>query len=320
MKKIFLLGVIFLLITQLIAQEVVKPKSIFKTDGLAKDFVIENELVYVATSKGVIQVLEYKTGKLIEEIELPKINDGVNKKQIAPTIFSIDKLPEKEIFVVTSQGTAGKSDIYIYNYGFWNKIENLQELPVRKVAFLDSHTIIIALLSNEIIKYNIFLNRTSYQRQITKSSFAHFCLNESKTTLAITDESGAINFIDLAIGKVIKTLKKENVDKVFQLDYKNNKILAGGQDRRIAFYDMTAQNSYYIQKDFLIYSVALNSQATIAACQANEACDIIVFTTSNKQEKYILKGHNGLLNKISFVNDNQIISAAEDEKVIFWEI
>ncbi len=319
MKKILIINLILIFVViELFAQQVINPETQFSTKGLPKDFVVEGEYVYIATNKGVIQILNLKTAELIREIELPTIQN-VDKKKVKPVIFSIDKIPNEEFYLITCQGDNGKTYTYIYRFGFWNKIENLENYTIRKALFIDTHTIILVLLSNEIIKYNIFIDFTIFKKQITESTFSDFSLSEDKSNIAIADEGGVVSIVDLFTGRVIERHEDENVDKVFQLDYKNNKILTGGQDRRIAFYDRNIENSYHIQKDFLMYSVSLNSQATIASCQTNENCDIAIFSTISKLDKFILKGHNGLINKMFFISNNEIISIAEDEKLIYWK-
>ena len=54
-----------------------------------------------------------------------------------------------------------------------------------------------------------------YRIQLSESKFSDFALNKAKTQAVYSCESGVLNIIDTATGKVIKVLEGLNVDNVY---------------------------------------------------------------------------------------------------------
>ncbi|TET88663.1 MAG: hypothetical protein E3J96_02860, partial [Sulfurovum sp.] len=72
--------------------------------------------------------------------------------------------------------------------------------------------------------------------------------------------------------------------------------------------------------DFFIYDVALNPDATKAAFVKNEENDISIIDTGSMEEIYLLKGHEQTILKIDFHTSNELITADEDDRLMFWRL
>jgi len=72
--------------------------------------------------------------------------------------------------------------------------------------------------------------------------------------------------------------------------------------------------------EFFIYAVGLNPKATKAAFVKNESDEISVIDTKSLKEVYLLKGHKQTIIKIDFYKENELISADEDNRLMFWKL
>ncbi len=120
-------------------------------------------------------------------------------------------------------------------------------------------------------------------------------------------------------GKVVQKFFKANKRDIFSIDYKKGKVLSGGKDRRVILYQ-TPEKYTMTKGDFFIYDVALNPDATKAAFVKNEANDISVINTDSMEEIALLKGHDQTILKIDFYTENELISADEDDQLMFWRL
>ena len=313
MKKLILLSVIIFLSTLIFGQSVKSPSFVFKTKGLVNDFVRDGDFLYIATGEGIIQIINHTTKKLVSEIKLP------HDKGKAQSIISIDKIAGENTFVIVSITASGKTAVFSHKEDKWRILNIPNDFLAQNAIFLNSNTIFVSLLGNEIIKYNLSKKRIILKKQVSNYGFSDISINKEKTKAAITDEGGTVNIVDTKTGSVLQSLDSENVDKIFQLDFKKDKIITAGKDRRVAIYNLKTGKSFHINNHFFIYSACLNDKASLGAYQKNEDCDISVFSIYTKSEQTILKGHNSLINKIYFLNDNTIISAGDDKKIMFWE-
>ena len=134
----------------------------------------------------------------------------------------------------------------------------------------------------------------------------------------IADESGNIPLIDIKSGKVLKMFEGENLDNIFQVDYKNGLIIGAGQDRKCSIYKEDGSAKYSQKANFLIYSAGLSPDGTIAGFAINEENEISVFNTQTKSETHRLKGHSTTLTNIIFVNNDELYSSSEDENILYW--
>ncbi len=297
------------------------PLYSLKTKGNVTDMLYEEGQLYISEDIGCIQVFKIPSKKNSENYYLPKIKDFTGK-YIPAKIYSFDKIKGKKILIAVSQGKHGFSNVFIFNEGERNiVIEDISaKLIIKKVKFLNEEKVIFGLLSNEIILYDIKKKKEIYRKQISPYTFSDIVLNKEKNKAVTADESGIIHIIDVLSGKISEELSGNNVDNVYQIDYKNNIILCGGQDRRLSVYNMTNNSSYYIKSDFLIYGTGLSPSGKYAAYSCNEDNDIQIINTITKTRINILKAHKSILTKILFISENEIFTGAEENIVYFWKI
>ena len=299
----------------------ITPKYSIKTKGNVTDLIFESNKLYVATDNGVICVYGIPSKKLLKTFSFPNIKDFAGDN-IAPKVYDIDKIIGKNIILSVSQGKRGFSNVYITKDGKSTLLitDSENKLMIKKVKFLSENKILLGLLSNEIVLYDIKKNTEIYRKQISAYTFSDIILNKEKTKVITADESGIIHIIDAKTGKSLKELSGNNVDNIYQIDYKGNIIICGGQDRRFSVYDISTHNSYYLNSSFLIYSVGLSPTGKYAGYYCNENNDVQIVNTSTKSKLSVLKGHNATLTKILFISETKLFTAAEENVIFYWEI
>ncbi|ADG92248.1 putative periplasmic protein [Arcobacter nitrofigilis DSM 7299] len=314
MNTVKILLVIFV-ISFLNANEIIPTKTLNISAG-ATDLVINNDKLFVSTSAGIINIFNLKDFKLISNITIPQIKNFMGEV-INSKIYSIDVLNNKVL--ILSQGKKGARKIDIFENGkIRNIISDEKQLFIARAKFINDEKIVLSLLSNELLLYNVNKKKIIYDKQISQSRFSYFALSENKKEILIADESGNLKLCDVKTGDLLKTYKGQNLDNVFQVDFKNEKIITAGQDRRAVFY--SKNDTYYKESNFLIYSCALNSKGTLAAYSSNENNDVTIFDTSSRKDLHLLKENKMTLTKILFIKDNEVLVASDDNKINYYKI
>ncbi len=314
MKLLLLLGT---LVITLLAIENLKPDFSLQASGNVQAMVHQHDLLYAATSNSSVEVFSLKTKALVRKIEIPYIKDFMGEK-MPSKIYSLDVRHHRIVFI--SEGKRGYRNLWLDNNGTLKKIIDVsQKWFMRKVMFVDDTHVLIALLSNELILYDMATNTVRYNKQISASSFSDFMLSEDKKTYAATDESGAVHLVETQTARIQKTLEGQNLDKVYQLDYKQGVILTAGQDRRCVVYEKDGSASY-LMFHFLLYSCALSPDASRAAVAYDEENDILIFATHTKSKQYNLVGQNATLTQILFLDALHVAASSESTTINFWTL
>ncbi len=308
---------IFILSTvSLFAISNLEATKIYKASGTVQSISIKDSKLYAGTSNGTVEIFDINTNEKINSIKIPDIKDFMGDV-IAAKIYSIDIIEDKVLIV--SQGMKGYRNIFLYENEKLNKIIDInQKYYIQKASFISNKKIIFALLSNQIGVYDFSKNKLEYLVQISPSYFSHFMISQDKNSIASTDESGKIRIIDVKTAQIIKDEMALNLDKVFQVDYKNGIILTAGQDRKVAVYKNF--NSYSLSFDFLLYSCALSQDGTLGAIAYNEQSDVLIFDTNSQEKLYNLKGQKATTTQILFKNKNEVFISSDDSNINYFKL
>ncbi|MDY0321243.1 MAG: WD40 repeat domain-containing protein [Arcobacteraceae bacterium] len=298
------------------AQVSVEPKMKVIASGDVQDMVISDNTLYVATDASKVDIFDLNTKTLIKSIQIPTIKDFMGK-EINSKIYSVDVLGNAIIFV--SEGEGGYRVLWKYA---GEKLEKLVDTNkkhfIREARFVDKSRVLMGLLTNEHIMYDIAQKKVIYNTQFSTSSFSDFTLSEDKTKYVTTDESGIVRVVDTKTSNVLEELPAKNVDRVYQLDYKKGVVLTAGQDRRAVVYKPFG--TYYLEFDFLLYASALNTNATLGAVAYNIQNDVLVFDVESKQKLYSLTGARATITKILFVNDNELLVSSDSKQINYYKL
>ena len=302
----------------LLALTIKHPIAQYKVDGAVTDIVYENNKLYCATSASSVDIVDIKTKKTVQKITVPHIKDFMGN-DIEAKIYSVDVLHDK--ILLLSQANHGFRQIDILSDKKLTRVlDASQKLYIAKAKFVNDSTIILALLSNDIISYNIHTKKNNWILQASQSKFSNFVLSEDKTEVIVSDESGDLHIFDTNDGTLLKTLSGQNLDNVFQVDYKNGVIATAGQDRRVVVYDAKTNSSYYKLSKFLIYSVGVSPSGKLIAYSSDENNNITVFDANAKRTLAIYGDNKMIPVKILFISKKQFFVATDDTVINLYEI
>jgi WD40 repeat protein len=316
MKKSLLFALSTVLLS---ASEMLSPVSVIDINGTAKDLVIHNQTMDIATDMGHIEIYDISTNKKIDEVSIPDVKDFMG--DIVPArVMSSDFIDDKYL-LLSDSGKGGYSDLFIYQNSKVTQILSADDkVSIIKARFIDKEHILFGFLSNEVALFDLGSKKELYRMQLSESKFSDFALNEDRTKAVFSCESGELSVVDVKSGKVDKILKGLNLDNVYKVDFKKDKISAAGQDRRGSIYNVKSGKGEYIQGNFLIYATALSPSSDLVAFAMNEENDIMIYNSDTKSKKFVLKGQKSTLNSIVFVDEDRLYSASDDSSVMVWNL
>lgn len=315
MRIFFLVVLIYSL---MFAKDVKMPTGSLKIDGSLVDMIYKDSLLYCATDAGSVEVFDYATKKLLKKIELGKITDFAGDAMDSK-VYSVDEVSGK--ILILSQDEKGFRRLDIYQNSKLRSLFNYKdELTIAKAKFLDEDNIIMALLSNELISYNIKSSKINWKKQVSMAKFSNFVLNEKKSEIVIADESGVLKILNTKDGSLDKYKANKNLDNVFDVDYKNGTIVTAGQDRRMVIYQPKLLSSFVVPSEFLIYSVGLSPSAKLVVYSSDEQNNAILYDVPNKKVLATYGGNPMTIAKILFVSESEFLIGSDSKILNIYNI
>ncbi len=306
---------LLLLITSIYA-DTIYPTYSLKSSGSVTDFVIDNGKLYASNDVGRVDIFDLKTHKLSDQILLEPILDFMGD-EIMPKVFSVDRLHGKTLIVST--GKQGFSNVYIHNGKHLKNIINPKmKIMIKEARFADDEKILLGTLGDQLILYDIGESYRVYTKTIAHGAFSDMALSEDRGKIVTTDESGEVFLIDVKSSNTLKVFKKENVDNVYRVTYNNGVLITAGQDRRVGVYKK--DSSYHLKSDFLVYCASLSPSATTGIYASGVDNVLQTFNVKTKHKEHRLVGHKATLTTIKFINEKELFSAAEENKILFWRL
>lgn len=313
MKKIIIL---FLSVLSF-AIPILKPYKIYRFNYYISKIAFNNKYLIIGLENGHILINDFKTNQKKDEIILPKIHDFMGDL-ISMPIYSLDISKDGKKLLILAQGENAIRKLFIYNI----KTKKLNEIftskkTFMKASFFDNNNIFLALLSDEIMLYNLNTKKFLYDMQVGNYVFSTYSIYQTKA--AIGDESGRIHIIDIKTGKKLTDLSGYNKDKTIGLDFIKNYIINASADKRIAIYNLKTKNIITkTDAKFLPYAAALSFDLKKYAIQYDEHNDILIANIHSKP-LFLLKGHKMPLNNIKFISEDKLISYSPSE-IIIWKL
>jgi WD40 repeat protein len=299
---------------------VVKPLYSIDVEGNVVEFVHKDNILYVATDAGKLEIYDWKKKRLLDKIEFKEIHDFLGDP-ISPKVFGVDVNRNGDRLIVMVQDEGGERILYQYKDKKLTKLlDKNAHIQMREARFIDNDHILIASMSNELILFQISDRKILYKIKLSLSTFSDFQLSEDHSKVASTCESGIVYVVDTHSGKVLKTYEGGNKDNVFKVDYKNSYVLACGQDRKAVLYGPNSGIKAVYNTQFLVYAGALNRDASLSALCIDEENNIGIYDNITKSLKYRLVGQHSTLNTIVFVDDKTLISSSDDNHILIWRI
>ena len=293
-----------------------EPTKTYKASGAVVDMIQNSGKLYVSTDAGAVDIFDIKTTKKLKTLKVEKIKDFVGDL-VDSKVYSVDVLGKSTL--VLSQTSGGFRRVDIHVDGKRERVIDAKDyLAIAKAKFLNEETIIIADLSNEISSFNIKTKQKNWSFQASGAKFSNFVLDESRAKVVIADESGDLKIHATKDGKFIKKLSGQNLDNVFQVDFKEGVIATAGQDRRVVIYEPFS--AYYKTASFLIYSVGLSPSGNRVGYASDENNNVTVFNTKTKEDLATLSSNKMTLSNIVFLNENEVFVSSDDSTVNYYKI
>ena len=306
MRVFFLL---FFTALSLFGAKPVMPVSHYSASGSVVDMVVHEDAIYCATDASSVDIIDLKSQKMIKQIKVAQVKDFMGDL-VDAKVYSVDVIGKKTLML--SQAEQGFRRLYIHQAGKNDLvIDTNAQLSIAKAKFLDRDTVLLALLSDELISFDLKRKKQNWRVQVSGSKFSNFVLNEEKSEVVVADESGDLQIVSTKDGKIIKTLSGQNLDNVFQVDYKKGIVATAGQDRRVVVYDLEGKGAYYKTASFLIYSVGLSASGKRVAYSSDENNNVTVFNTKTKHTVGLFGGNKMTLSSIIFLNENEFLVATD---------
>jgi WD40 repeat protein len=272
----------------------ITPYRYVQASEAVSDFEKVGNTLIIGTEEGLIDIYDLEKDKVIDQVRLPKYKNILGD-YMRSLILSVDYSEGRLLFV--SRVLDGWRELYLYeNKTLTNLIDRTQKMTLQEVKFVDANRAVIMSMSNELMLFDI-----------------------SKKKIYTSDETPMISQIEIDTGKIVNEFRKANKRDIFSIDYKNGMLLSGGKDKRVILYE-TPQKYKMTKGEFFIYGVALNPDASKAAFVKNEESSISVIDTDTMKESYLLLGHKQTIIKLYFDTENELISADEDDRLMFWRL
>ncbi|MDD2790895.1 MAG: WD40 repeat domain-containing protein [Sulfurimonas sp.] len=312
------LFILLFFVTSLFGANIRMPEASFIASAGVRDIVVHDAKLYAATEASCVDIFDLQTKERISKIEVAKITDFMGDI-INAKIYSVDVMKDK--ILILAQGESGFAQLYIHqNNKTQLLITSSDMLSIAKAKFIDEKRVLLALLSNEIILYDLQKQELLYQEQVSGSKFSNFALNEKKDEVVVADESGSLKILRVGDAKLLKTLKGQNLDNVFQVQVANAIIVSAGQDRRAVVYDTKKNTAYYKTSGFLIYTVGLSPSAAFVAYSSDEHNNITLFERTTQKDIARFGGIKMTPTNILFLNENEFLVGSDDKIINLYKI
>ena len=307
---------IMLLFSSLFSKDIL-PSATYYSVGFVNDFVINNGKIYAANDMGTVNIFDIKSKKIINQITLPPLTSSMNKI-IPANILSVDYIKGKVL--ILSVGKNSYRNVWIYeNYMLKQIINEDKKISIKEARFINENQIILATLGSDIILHDMSENYNLYNTHISNSAMSDISLSADKTNMITADESGSVKIINVKSSNTLQTYSSQNVDNIFKVAYSNGVIITAGQDRRVGVYQKK-QKPYYIKSNFLVFCVGISPNGKIGVYSSGEENHLQLFFTKSEKKFDRLVGHKKVVNKIEFINKNEIFSSSRNNKILYWKL
>lgn len=322
-KLFFSLGILFQII---VSANMLLPAQSYKASGPVTDIIVDDEVIMVSTGVGAIDFFDIKNKTLLKSVTIPNIKDFMGD-MVEAKIYNLDLYKNKLLF--TAQAAKGFREVFLYENNTLTKIISSQEqMLIAEAKFINENEIVLSTLGNEMSRYNYKEKKTIWtinvkrERDSFNSKFSDLAINETRNLVVVADESGDLKIIDITKGKIVQYLTARNLDNVFKVDFKNNKIITAGQDGKCVFYNLTKDKDYYLREKrwFLIYAAGLSPTGNRGAFSSDEENNVIVFDTKSKEKLYTLTGNIMTLSSIVFINEKELFVTSDSNQFNYYNL
>ncbi|MES2727651.1 MAG: WD40 repeat domain-containing protein [Bacteroidota bacterium] len=269
---------------------------------------------YSGAGEGYVVEWNYKTkadGKLICQVHRPVYSLLLLKEQQQLLVGSA----QGNLHVIDLRNNKEIRNIEAHQLGIFDiKLHNETIITTGgdgKVNIFDRHTFALLHTINE-----------------SNKSARAVALNTTRNEMAIGYSDHAIRIFDLNTFTLKNTLQY-HINSVFALSYchHDKHLLSGGRDVFLKFFDAT--KNYELIKDIPAHTLHINSIqfspdgnlfATVSMDKTLKIWDGNTFDLIKVIDKARNDAHITSINKVVWLNNNQLLTGSDDKTIMLWEI
>lgn len=308
MKKILILSIF---VCVLMCENIIyKPFNNIKINSNITDIKFNQNLIFIATDASKVEIYDISKRSFIKPIVLDKIETYFGDKIDAKTL-SIDVYNGNVL--VLHEGNFGKKALLFVDKNGKRIHFDLDSQSVKKVVFLDEFSAILATMSGEIYHFDLKNASAKFLHKFSNSAFGDMDLD--KNLLIFGNEGGKIYVFDTIKNQILSVFDVHK-DFIKSISAKNGVIMSGSNDKSVNIIKNNKINN--IKCEFLVYCVSLDKVGKFGAFMSSENGDISVINIQNLDIFAKIKTHSGVINKIEFLNENELISTNFGNEIVFW--
>ena len=293
---------------------VITPSILVETTAPVLDFVIRQNTIWAGTANGQLLQLSLQ-GKRISSISLPLLKNHWGE-QAPQRVMSVDVSHDGKTIVMAAEDGC----LYVVRDGKAIKTAYATPSVIKKIVLLSESRVMIALLCNEMILFDLNQNKVIQTLSAGTSPLSDMAASSDRKHAFVAGEAGIVSMIDTTNLTMVRQIKGGNVDNIYKIDVQNGFVMTAGQDRRAIIYTMAGKIAQRFDGSFLIYSVALSPSANRAVAALDELNSLSVFDVKTGQLIATAEGHQATLNRIVFIDEKRFVSCADENKILFWEL
>jgi len=165
--------------------------------------VTNKNKIFIATDKNKVLIYD-KDLNFLNEIKVRKVKDFLGEL-IDGDIYSVDVLDNK--ILLLAQANDGYSELFIYSDKKLKKIiDKSLKLYAKSAKFVDNNHVLLALMSDEIVLYDIKNKKVIYRKAAGEYYFSTMAIDKSRKLVVIGDEGGEVIVVNAKNGNIIKKI------------------------------------------------------------------------------------------------------------------
>jgi len=296
-----------------------RPVAEAKIEAGILDMVITKDRIYLATDISKVVVMDHNFS-VVGELKARKIKDFMGEL-VEADVYSVDYLEGSILYL--AQAEDGYAELYVARGGKPKKVLDYSAgLYAKAAKFVDPTHAIIALMSDEVVLYDLEAQKVAATGKAGEYFFSVMAIAPERTHVAIGDEGGEVAIIDTKSLKPIKVFQDINKDKILGIDTNAHYAAAGSRaDKTFALYDLKSGTAKTRKNpDFFVYVVGLDPWGRYAVYGDNEEYILNVVDTKSLDLRHRLVGHKNIVNVIRFVDQKTIVTASETGEIKKWRL
>jgi hydrolase, carbon-nitrogen family len=311
------LSILFFLNAVAFAIEISEPSKIISADSNVISSNLIDEILYLGTDTGTVNIYDIKADKFLPTISLQKKKSYFNDEP-SSRIFSIDRLGD--MLLILSELSYDERRLIVYKFDGlkFNEIKNFQtpNKSAKKAFFIDENQAVISDFGNEIYIVDLKNGELKFKNKFSIALYVDFEINKARDKIAIGAESGVVYIYNLKTKQIEKMLNFFK-DNMYDIDYIDDMVAVGSITRQVGIYDGDIK---YFNADFIVYALGLSNDKKRIAFMNGEQSDILIFDIKSRKKLATIKTGQEILSEIYLSNDDRVISVAYQKEVKFWSI